>query len=253
MNKFEETTPNNFSTDIVKKEKSLNEPRHYAPKKKRASRRKRCIGSRGNNETIKASRYSFGKWTKEEHDTLMFALDILGSHWKALQLFMGTRTCNQIRSHVQKYYHAVRRDTIKLMEKQNQLQGKPFIVIKQYLNHPFRCMLTKTDVRKVEELKKKWFSLQGKEEFGATGNENFDLPPLGNLAHEDKPCQHMQEIQALEFQAKPSSLFDDYDVSETHLNKSLQEDYKFDCYNPSQLCNPQFDEINFQGENHQWN
>lgn len=48
---------------------------------------------------------------------------------------MGTRSCAQIRSHCQKYFRRLRNKTFQELKRANQLQGKVFIITKEYFNY----------------------------------------------------------------------------------------------------------------------
>ena len=45
-----------------------------------------------------------GRWTEEEHESFMIAMDLYGRKWKPAARFIGTRNSTQVRSHAQKYY-----------------------------------------------------------------------------------------------------------------------------------------------------
>ena len=55
----------------------------------------------------------YEKWTKKEHAKLMEALELYGNAWSLVQKHLGTRTREQIRSHVQKYFLRVKKEKIK--------------------------------------------------------------------------------------------------------------------------------------------
>lgn len=180
----------------------MNKPKVSHLNKQKGSRR-HPMDSLKNAMAVKCGRYSAGKWTSEEHNMLLFALEILGNQWLAIQLFLGTRTGKQIRSHVQKYFSVIRRREIKKLRRSNQLAGKIFVVTKQYRNYPNSCMLSKAVLRKVEEMKKMWFSLIEKKS-GATCHVEQDLKGYpdyysfqDNSPKEDIENENMKEMPNL--------------------------------------------------------
>lgn len=45
-----------------------------------------------------------GRWTAEEHEKFLAAIELYGRDWKKVQLYVGTRSTTQTRSHAQKYF-----------------------------------------------------------------------------------------------------------------------------------------------------
>ena len=76
-----------------------------------------------------------GKWSDDEHKRFLQALELYGNCWKKVEEYVGTRTCAQIRSHCQKYFRRLRNKTLQELKRTNQLQGKVFIVTKEYYNY----------------------------------------------------------------------------------------------------------------------
>ena len=50
-----------------------------------------------------------GKWSEEEHNTFVQALQVAGRDWKRVALLVPSRTEIQIRSHAQKYFNRITR------------------------------------------------------------------------------------------------------------------------------------------------
>lgn len=82
---------------------------------------------------VKAERY--GRWTDEEHERLMDALDLYGNAWSLVEKYLGTRTRSQIRSHVQKYFLRVRKNLISEMAEKGELKRKVFVITREYRNN----------------------------------------------------------------------------------------------------------------------
>lgn len=82
---------------------------------------------------VKAERY--GRWTNEEHERLMEALDLYGNAWSLVEKYLGTRTRSQIRSHVQKYFLRVRKNLITEMAEKGELKKKVFVITREYRNN----------------------------------------------------------------------------------------------------------------------
>ena len=57
-----------------------------------------------------------GRWTDEEHEKFLQALQIYGKNWNKVHRHVGTRTSAQTRSHAQKYFN-------KLMKKGSRVGG----------------------------------------------------------------------------------------------------------------------------------
>lgn len=50
-----------------------------------------------------------GRWTKEEHDAFLTALQLYGKEWKKVAARVKTRTVVQTRTHAQKYFQKLQR------------------------------------------------------------------------------------------------------------------------------------------------
>jgi SHAQKYF class myb-like DNA-binding protein len=248
MLKLQKTSLKDFIVPIEKKKKKYIRPMPSKLIRKSIKSAKRLHKSRSKEKTIKVQHYSNGKWTELEHNMLLFALESLGNHWKAIQLFLGTRSCDQIRSHVQKHFNAIKRDAIRQMKMQNGQGKQLFMVTKQYMNFPFRCLLTEEGVKEVEDLKRKFFLSQRSKELKE--NEDFDLPPLGNLPHEDNHREYMREIEKIDFVAKPAVIpqIDEMEPEELDIQKEFDVDFNME--NLNQPVNAYWQLHNVHQENH---
>jgi len=51
-----------------------------------------------------------GRWTKEEHQRFVEALQMFGKSWKKVEEHVGTRSGAQIRSHAQKFFNRLEKE-----------------------------------------------------------------------------------------------------------------------------------------------
>lgn len=77
----------------------------------------------------------YGRWTTEEHDRVMKALDLYGNEWSEVEKYVGTRTSHQIRSHLQKHFLKQRKNQIMELARSGQLRSKIFVVTREYRNN----------------------------------------------------------------------------------------------------------------------
>jgi SHAQKYF class myb-like DNA-binding protein len=67
-----------------------------------------------NNSTSKKSGKGsslHGRWTDEEHRLFIEGMDLFKKDWRSIERHIGTRTCSQIRSHAQKYFMRLDKQT----------------------------------------------------------------------------------------------------------------------------------------------
>ena len=53
-----------------------------------------------------------GRWTIKEHQKFIEALQIYGKNWKKVEEFVGTRNGAQIRSHAQKFFNRLEKESL---------------------------------------------------------------------------------------------------------------------------------------------
>ena len=61
------------------------------------------MSEKGNASSCKESA-QHGRWTEEEHQLFLEGLKLFNKDWRAIERYIGTRTCSQIRSHAQKFF-----------------------------------------------------------------------------------------------------------------------------------------------------
>ena len=72
-------------------------------------------------------KYIIGRCSKEENALFVKGLEIFGTSWRKIRKLIPTRTCDQIRSHSQKYFKALikkRRDKSKEQQEATTLDAK---------------------------------------------------------------------------------------------------------------------------------
>ena len=52
-----------------------------------------------------------GRWTDEEHRLFLEGIELFKKDWRSIERHIGTRTCSQIRSHAQKYFLRIERQS----------------------------------------------------------------------------------------------------------------------------------------------
>lgn len=65
----------------------------------------------GGNNGTDGGRKLIGRWTKEEHQRFVEGLNKFGKNWKKVEEFVGTRTGAQIRSHAQKFFNRLQKES----------------------------------------------------------------------------------------------------------------------------------------------
>jgi len=115
------------------------------------------IEPKKNMKPLQNHKLEFGHWSKEEHQRFLEAIELYGNIWSKVQEYIKTRTCDQIRSHCQKYFDMVKRDALEEIKK----SGKPavFVVHKSYRvcnvssissQIPYYCLPNKVKVTQKE-------------------------------------------------------------------------------------------------------
>jgi len=78
-----------------------------------------------------------GKWTEEEHNRFLVALEIYGNIWKKVEEYIGTRSRAQIRSHAQKYFRGMRAKMLAQLKKTGHSKKAVFLVVREYRNYTY--------------------------------------------------------------------------------------------------------------------
>lgn len=58
------------------------------------------------------NKYSWGRWTKIEHRRFIEALKLYGKDWSKVQQHVGTRSSTQARSHAQKFFQRIQKQSL---------------------------------------------------------------------------------------------------------------------------------------------
>jgi SHAQKYF class myb-like DNA-binding protein len=84
--------------------------------------------------TLEALGSNSGRWTEEEHQKFIEAIEKYGNAWKLICKHIGTRSPAQIRSHAQKYYQRLRQIAIEKAKSDPLKKGNIFAVTKEFWN-----------------------------------------------------------------------------------------------------------------------
>jgi len=63
-----------------------------------------------------SSKKRSGRWTRSEHIRFLQALKLYGRDWKAVMIYVKTRTSTQSRSHAQKFLGKIKRKGVTLLQ-----------------------------------------------------------------------------------------------------------------------------------------
>ena len=72
-----------------------------------------------------SAKFNTGRWTTEEHDKFLHALQLYGIEWKKVQEYVGTRTSTQARSHAQKFFYKLDKNTDVIPSVKGELTKSP--------------------------------------------------------------------------------------------------------------------------------
>jgi len=86
-----------------------------------------------NEKTKKRTQKTYDRWSKEEHILFLEAIEKYGNMWTKVKEHIKTRTCDQIRSHCQKYLESMLRRKIEETKKNN--PRAVFAVYKSYRSY----------------------------------------------------------------------------------------------------------------------
>ena len=65
--------------------------------------------SSGSGKVVESGHEHTGRWTKEEHEAFLSALQLYGKEWKKVAARVKTRTVVQTRTHAQKYFQKLQK------------------------------------------------------------------------------------------------------------------------------------------------
>jgi len=63
----------------------------------------------GSGKVVESGHEHTGRWTKEEHEAFLSALQLYGKEWKKVAARVKTRTVVQTRTHAQKYFQKLQK------------------------------------------------------------------------------------------------------------------------------------------------
>ena len=66
-------------------------------------------GSKPKQRVVETGQESTGRWTREEHEAFLLALQLYGKEWKKVAAKVKTRTVVQTRTHAQKYFQKLQK------------------------------------------------------------------------------------------------------------------------------------------------
>ena len=90
----------------------------------------------------------YGKWSSDEHERFLEAMNKYGNSWKDVASYIKTRSMAQIRSHAQKYYRQLASENLNAVKKEFSGRRPIFVVTRYYRN--------KTSLKNKVEINNAW-------------------------------------------------------------------------------------------------
>ena len=143
------------------------------------------------------SKSNIGRWTEEEHEKFLKAIEIYGKSWNKVQTFIGTRTATQTRSHAQKYFTKI--STLNNIKNTNEDQNQ---IVKSPKKRETK---ERNKIFKLDEISKK------KESLMKEGNEETKIViPLFNSLDQNFVSTSINETFNLSNYNQPQDDSDNY-------------------------------------------